>query len=68
MYPVVIVKDRYGGVYSDGKWVAFNEPNVPENAQGSDTEASEFYHDYTKHYGKGDTPNEALKDLRRSNG
>lgn len=24
LYPLTIIKDRYSGVYSGGKWLAFN--------------------------------------------
>lgn len=43
LYPVTIVKTRYGGLYEGGAWGAFycDPETVPEDAFGSDIECAE---------------------------
>ena len=69
IYPLTIVKDRYGGGYSKGHYLAFNlEPwDVPEDINGSDVDCICFWDDDAKEYaiGKGDTAQEAIDDLAR---
>lgn len=70
VYPVTIVSDRYGGTYSNGKWLAFqlDPADIPEEVGGSDPEEMIFWdnHDSAQFpIGKGNTPNEALESLRR---
>ena len=64
-YPLTIIKDRYQGTYSGGKFTAWNLKHfdVPEAIQGDDLTASVFwqYDDFI--VGKGDTPEEAILDL-----
>ena len=70
LYPLTIVMDRYTGVYSGGKFTAWNlDPDeIPEDICADDNSASEFFNDiryrsryYT--YGIGETPDEAAMDL-----
>jgi len=65
IYPVSIVKDRYGGVYSGGRYVAFHlhPEEIPEDAFGGDTEAYYFWENTRMPIGKGSTPNDALYNL-----
>jgi len=70
MYPLTIVMDRYTGVYSGGKFTAWNLDldEVPEEICQDDDSASEFFDDVRygrRHliYGIGETPDEAVVDL-----
>ncbi len=68
VYPVTIIDDRYGGCYSGGKYLAFNvEPwDVPKGVSwGGDVDCAEFWADEALKYviGKGNTPNEAYRNL-----
>ena len=69
IYPSTIVQGRYGGTYSGDPWLAFNRTpdQIPDAIGGSDTEEAEFWEDIRYGYewmGKGNTPNEAVLDLR----
>lgn len=79
--PVTIVKDPNNGAYSYGKYFAFplNPEDIPQAAilkvddnpswpfEGMDDAkiARSFWKYYDKPYGKGDTPDKALEDLRK---
>lgn len=70
LYPLTIVMDRYSGVYSGGKFTAWNlDPDeVPEEICWDDTSASVFFDNIRKGkstfvYGIGATPDEAAMDL-----
>lgn len=71
IYPVTIIYDRYGGVYSGGRWVAFNlyYDDIPGAVSGDDDSCCEFWREFRLLHndiaGRGDTPDEALEDLRR---
>jgi hypothetical protein len=71
---MIIVQDRYGGVYSGAKWLCFVDISlVPEEIYCSDDVCYAFwnnirmYEDYVIEsdckIGKGNTPDEALKDF-----
>lgn len=69
IYPVTIIYDRYGGVYSGGRWVAFNlyYDDIPGAVSGDDISCHEFWSEFKNRHGvagRGDTPDEALEDLR----
>ena len=68
IHPLTIITDRYGGIYSGGRYLAFNmEPwQVPKAVDGSDTECMDFWNGECKEYviGKGDTIQEAVDDLK----
>jgi hypothetical protein len=79
LYPVTIVKDRYGGSYSRGKWLAYNldEDIVakldPLPHGDDDVSMNNFWGDYYEInpvflIGIGNTPDEALRDLKIKNG
>lgn len=65
-YPLTIVSDRYGGVYSGGKFTAWNceSYGVPEGQAGCDLTCSDFWYDNTEIVGLGKTPVEAIEDLK----
>lgn len=67
MYPVTIICDRYWGVYSKALWTAWNcRPNaIPEGVTDEDCECHAFWLNYSGLVGKGETPDEAYRDLRR---
>jgi len=66
-YPVTIVKDRYGGGYSGGSFLAFNMEfgEIPWIVGADDVSEREGWLRLDKRikYGRGNTPNEALEDL-----
>ena len=64
IYPLTIIKDRYNGVYSDGKYLAFNLDfdEIPPGAIGDDTECRNFF-DNCDSYGRGDSIEVAICDL-----
>ena len=65
IYPLTIISDRYGGVYSGARFTAWNEydSDVPYEASANDMMCGEFWDKTKKKVGKGNTPNEALEDL-----
>lgn len=75
-FPVVIVQDRYGGVYSGGKWLAIAEATRMENGAyrvvrcledgpyGEDTDAMVFWSDPPSWVASGNTPEEAVAKLQ----
>ncbi len=66
IYPVTIIRSRYGGVYEGAEWVAFNEyPLDLSGAMGSDAECCAFFSEYKKPIGRGKTPMAAYKSLIR---
>lgn len=66
IYPLTLVFDRYCGTYSGGKWVAWNSyPEcIPEGPDEDDVSCAEFWMENTQVVGLGDTPDEAINDLR----
>jgi len=65
IYPLTITADRYNGVYSDGKYIAWNllAEDVPEGAEADDCGCHSFWLDNEIICGKGRTVSEALADL-----
>ena len=45
MWPITVTTDRYGGCYSDGKFLAFNllPWQVPEEIDGDDITCMDFW-------------------------
>ena len=45
IYPVTIIRSRYGGVYEGGQWAALDcsHGEVPDAAIGDDVECAEFW-------------------------
>lgn len=64
---VTIVSARYGGIYEPGKWLAFPcwPEAMPEEWNADDGTCMEFWRTRRHEVGGGDTPDEALADLRR---
>ena len=64
-HPTTIVNDRYSGIYSEAQWLAFplEHYDVPAEVDGDDMTCVDFWQDYAEPVGKGDTPDEALRDL-----
>lgn len=67
IYPLTVIKDRYRGTYSGGKYLAFNLDfnEIPEDVIGSDVPCRQFFYETDLVYGKGSTVDEAIKDLCR---
>lgn len=68
IYPLTIIRDRYNGVYSKGKYLAFNLDyyDIPQEIDGYDVECFDFwcYSEPSKYkIGKGNTIEEALENL-----
>lgn len=70
IYPLVIIEDRYTGVYSNGKYTAWNMyfEDIPREIDEDDVTCRNFWHSYEEVVGLGDTPNEAVEDLRQKMG
>ena len=72
-YPVVIIEDRYSGIYSGGRWAAVAQGSTPGRlelywlgAHGSDTDAQLFWLAAKPEWAaSGNTPDLALRALRR---
>lgn len=67
IYPLVIVKDRYTGVYSDGVYTAWNLylEEIPQDIEANDVLCCNFWDSYNGVVGLGGTPNDAVNDLQR---
>lgn len=65
IYPLTIIRDRYNGTYSGGKYVAFNaQPcDIPDEVYGGDMDCSNFWEEVDIPYGIGETPEKAVLDL-----
>jgi hypothetical protein len=67
-----IIADRYGGVYSRGRWTAWNmyPEQIPSDPSGDDITAADFWlradgEDNQPLVGRGAPPTEACEDLKR---
>ena len=76
MYPITIISDRYSGTYSGGEWTAwpYDPDNLPDGIFAGDVECARVWTDLKEDrkrgelaFGVGNTPEEALRDLVRSN-
>lgn len=76
IYPITIISDRYSGTYSGGEWTAWAlyPENLPDGIIDGDVECACAWvnlKEDRKHgkiaFGIGNTPDEALRDLVRSN-
>ena len=65
IYPLTIIQDRYNGIYSGGKFTAWNlyPDELPEEVFGDDVTCRCFWDDIEIAVGRGSTPTEALFDL-----
>jgi hypothetical protein len=76
-FPITLIEDRYGGVYSGGKWLAIACADRLENGayrivrcleegpHGDDTDAVVFWADPPLWIASGETPDEAIHNLRK---
>lgn len=69
-YPCTIVADRYTGVYSGGRWIAYplHPDDIPLAVEGDDDTCAAFWWDHNASdrlipVGRGDTPMAAYDDL-----
>ena len=70
-YPCTIIKDRYTGAYSRGKWTCWpcDFDDIPDDIESSDIPCGDFWRQFDKNtIGIGDSPEEAVKDLRQKLG
>ena len=67
IYPLVIIKDRYTGTYSNGEYTAWNMffEDIPREIDEDDVTCHNFWHSYNGIVGLGKTPNEAIDDLHK---
>lgn len=67
IYPLTVVLDRYNGVYSGGIYTAWNRDfdEIPSTVSGSDVPCMCFWMDTTEIVGRGNTMEEAVRDLER---
>lgn len=65
IYPCTIIRDRYGGVYSGGEWLAWPLPEdeVPEGPSDSDVACANFWGLSMEAVGRGINPSDAYQDL-----
>jgi hypothetical protein len=65
LYPVTIIRTRYGGTYEGGEWAAFplQSVQVPGEAIGDDVTCATWWEQYGYAVGLGNTPGAALADL-----
>lgn len=65
IYPLTIILDRYGGVYSGGIYTAWNldAQHIPWEVRGSDPNCMAFWENFDGIVGLGKTPREAQVDL-----
>lgn len=72
MFPIVVVEDRYMGVYSGFRWLAFPKfdedydyvKDLYDGAWGDDVTAAGWAADNQGRYWGGNTPDEAVENLR----
>jgi len=64
--PITIIEDRYNGTYTGFQWISFNlnDDEVPQEVSGSDLVHAEFWTKNTIVVGMGNTPDEAVEELR----
>lgn len=66
IWPLTIISDRYDGVYSGGKWTAWNMNHwdISDMVSGDDMDCPDFFSTPNLIYGRGETPEEAIDDLK----
>ncbi len=65
IWPVTIVRARYGGSYEPGPWLAFPlQPyELPGDWDASDVPCAEFWGSHDEPVGAGESPDGALANL-----
>lgn len=68
IYPLTVVNDRYNGTYSGGKYTAWKlyPWGIPEAVFGDDNSCWDYFRSTHDIYGCGDTPDEAVIDLKKT--
>ncbi len=64
-YPLTIVKDRYGGVYSGGKWLAYNKHpwEIEDSDEFADDVSCMMFWDEERLIGVGESPKSSVLNL-----
>jgi len=77
LFPIAVLQDGYGGAYSRGAWLAIGCADKVENgayriircmeggAHGDDSEAGTFWSDPPSWIAVGNTPEDAVQNLRQ---
>ena len=67
IYPLTIISDRYGGTYSGGDFTAWNLDyyEIPTGPAEDDVSCMLFWDTTDIVVGRGNTPQEAVDDLRQ---
>ena len=67
IYPLTIINDRYTGTYSGGKFTAWNLDyyKIPVDPDDDDVTCMAFWATNKIPVGRGDSPEDAVKDLER---
>ena len=69
IYPLTIIRDRYNGTYSGGKYLAFYQDyyDITEDIDGDDVTCATWWakNKDAVIVGRGATPNEAEEDLKQ---
>ena len=67
VYPLTILRDRYGGAYSGGAYLAWNRhpDELPSGFDADDLDCLDFWATNVIPVGFGATPNDAVIDLER---
>ena len=67
IYPLTIINDRYMGTYSGGEFTAWNMAyyGIPTEPAEDDVTCMWFWETTKIPVGRGKTPQEAVKDLKR---
>ena len=65
IYPLTIVLDRYGGVYSGGKYLAYNKHpfEIKDGDEFADDVSCAMFWGEEHQIGVGDTPEKAINHL-----
>lgn len=65
VYPLTILRDRYSGSYSGGKYTAWNlyPWDIPDGPFSDDGGCFDFWLESTIPVGVGETPNAAIRSL-----
>jgi len=66
LYPVTIVRSRYGAIYEPGRWLAFSATpeNLPPEWHADDATCAAFYAERSGEIGGGASPDAAYVDLQ----
>lgn len=79
-HPIAVFADRYGGIYSSGRWLAVASADEPYHGEtraswvlghgpfGDDIEARDFWVDPPSWIASGDTPEDAISRLEKGRG